>query len=177
MRHPERIRGIAYMEAIVRPPSFDQVSFVPGLMFRAMRSFLGEFLILRHNFFVERILPRAVLRELSEAEMAAYRAPYLEPGESRRPTLTWPREVPFDGEPADVYEIVSRYSAWLPTTEDVPKLLVNADPGAILVGEAREYARSFPNQSEVTVKGRHFVQEDSPDAIGKAIARWLEGLK
>ena len=177
MRHPERIRGIAYMEAIVRPPSFDQVAFVPGLMFRAMRSFLGEFLILRHNFFVERILPRAVLRELSEAEMAAYRAPYLEPGESRRPTLTWPREVPFDGEPADVYEIVSRYSAWLPTTEDVPKLLVNADPGAILVGEAREYARSFPNQSEVTVKGSHFVQEDSPDAIGQAIARWLEGLK
>jgi haloalkane dehalogenase len=127
---------------------------------------------LKNNVFVERVLPGSILRKLSEAEMAVYRRPFAEPGEGRRPTLTWPRQIPLDGEPADVVAVVADYAKWF-AANDVPKLFINADPGAILVGPQREFCRSWGNQFEVTVPGNHFLQEDSPDAIGIAIAEWL----
>ncbi len=174
-RHRGAIKGIAYMEAIVRPMSWAEWPQPIRQLFQGFRSPAGESMVLDKNVFVERVLPGSVLRGLSEAEMAVYRRPFAEPGEARRPTLTWPREIPLDGEPADVVAIVQAYADWLKTS-DVPKLLVNAEPGAILVGPQREFCRSWPNQHEVTVKGSHFIQEDSPDEIGQAIAAWLSRL-
>lgn len=172
-RHPERVEAIAYMEAIVRPMRMADLDLVPRLLFQAMRGPLGELLVMRMNVFIEQILPMSVQRELSEAEMDAYRAPYLAGGEDRRPLLTWPREIPFDGEPGDTHEIISAYSEWLPTTA-FPKLLVVAEPGAILTGDALAHARTFANQTELQVEGIHFVQEDAPDAIGRGIAAWMQ---
>jgi len=174
-RHPDRVKGIAYMEAIVQPVTWEEWPEAARAIFQALRSPAGEEMILEKNVFVERILPGSVLRGLSDEEMAVYRRPYLEPGESRRPTLTWPREIPVEGEPADVVEIVARYGEWL-SASDVPKLFINADPGAILTGRQREFCRTWPNQREVTVKGVHFVQEDSPVEIGRAIAEWYASL-
>jgi haloalkane dehalogenase len=174
LRNPDGIRGIAYMEAIVMPLSWEQWPKAVKPVFEALRSPAGEKLCLEENAFVEQILPGAVLRGLTEAEMEVYRRPYREPGESRRPTLTWPREIPLAGEPPDVVEIVGAYAEWL-RTADVPKLFVDADPGAILRHDARDFCRSWPNQVEVRVKGTHFVQEDSPDEIGAAIADWIRG--
>lgn len=175
-RHPERVKALAYMEAIVRPVTWAEWPASARGIFQAMRSPAGEGIILEKNVFVERILPASVLRPLGEAEMTAYRRPWLEPGETRRPMLTWPREIPIDGEPADVVAVVERYGRWL-ATSTVPKLFVNADPGSILVGAQREFCRTWPNQTEVTVKGSHFVQEDSPDEIGQALARFLEDIR
>jgi len=174
-RHPDRVKGIVYMEAVVQPVTWEEWPEAARAIFQAMRSPAGEEMILEKNVFVERILPASVLRGLSDEEMAVYRRPYLEPGESRRPTLTWPREIPVDGEPADVVEIVGRYAEWL-SASDVPKLFINAEPGTILVGAQREFCRTWPNQREVTVKGIHFVQEDSPAEIGQAIAEWYAPL-
>ena len=174
-RHPDGVKGIAYMEAIVRPLSWDDWPDAARKVFQGFRSPAGEQMVLEGNVFVERVLPGSVLRGLSEAEMQVYRRPFQEPGESRRPTLTWPRQIPIDGEPADVVEIVRSYGEWL-ARSDVPKLYVNAEPGAILIGPQREFCRSWPNQQEVTVKGSHFVQEDSPDEIGRAIADWYAKL-
>ena len=174
-RHPERVRGIAYMEARVRPVTWEEWPEVARQVFQAMRSPAGEEMVLTKNVFVERILPRSVLRGLGEVEMAVYRRPYLEPGESRRPTLTWPRQIPIEGEPADVVAIADAYSRWL-ATSDVPKLFVNADPGVILTGPQREFCRRWPNQREITVRGSHFVQEDSPHEIGRALAEFVTRL-
>ena len=174
-RHPERVRGIAYMEALVRPVTWEEWPEVARQVFQAMRSPAGEEMVLTKNVFVERILPRSVLRGLGEVEMAVYRRPYLEPGESRRPTLTWPRQIPIEGEPADVVAIADAYSRWL-ATSDVPKLFVNADPGVILTGPQREFCRRWPNQREITVRGSHFVQEDSPHEIGRALAEFVTRL-
>lgn len=174
-RHPERVRGIAYMEALVRPVTWEEWPEVARQVFQAMRSPAGEEMVLAKNVFVERILPRSVLRGLGEVEMTVYRRPYLEPGESRRPTLTWPRQIPIEGEPADVVAIAEVYSRWL-ATSDLPKLFVNADPGVILIGAQREFCRRWPNQREITVKGSHFVQEDSPHEIGRAVAEFVAGL-
>ena len=148
---------------------------MPWLIFKSMRGFAGEFLLLRQNIFVEQMLPRLVIRELSEAEMDVYRAPYLEPGESRRATLTWPRELPFDGEPADTHAAVAANAEWL-RISDVPKLLVLAEPGALISGPAVDFVREFSNQTEIRVPGLHYLQEDSPDEIGSGIARWLAEL-
>jgi haloalkane dehalogenase len=175
-RHPGAVKGIAYMEAIVRPVTWEEWPDTARNIFQLLRSDAGEELVLTKNFFVERILPASILRSLSDGEMDAYRAPFVEPGESRRPTLTWPRQIPVDGEPADVMEIVAGYADWLKTADHIPKLFVNAEPGSILVGAQREFARSFPNQTEVTVPGIHFIQEDSPDDIGAAIAHWYRGI-
>ena len=131
--------------------------------------------MLRRNAFIERILPNAILRELDEEEMAEYRRPFAEPGEDRRPTLTWPRELPIDGEPEDVVDIVDNYGKWI-SHSPIPKLFINAEPGAILVGDMREFCRSWPNQEEVTVKGSHFIQEDSPQEIGRALSDWFGRL-
>jgi haloalkane dehalogenase len=174
-RHRAAVKGIAYMEAIVQPMSWDQWPATIRPVFEGFRSAGGEEMGLQKNFFVERILPGAVLRGLTETEMEVYRRPYLEAGESRRPTLTWPREIPLAGEPADVVEIVDQYGKWL-AESTLPKLFVNADPGAILTGANREFCRTWPNQREVTVKGSHFIPEDSPDEIGRAIADWYKTL-
>jgi haloalkane dehalogenase len=171
-RHPERVRGIAYMEAVVRPLTWEEWRDESRQIFQDLRSEAGEEMVLEKNLFIEGILPSAVLRDLTEEEMNVYRRPYLEPGESRRPTLTWPRELPLDGEPEDVVEIVDDYSRWL-AQSDVPKLFVNAEPGAILTGSQREFCRTWPNQEEVTVRGAHFVQEDSPHEIGEAVATFV----
>lgn len=171
-RHPERVRGIAYMEAVVRPLTWEEWSDSSRQIFQDLRSEAGEEMVLEKNLFIEGILPSAVLRDLTEEEMNVYRRPYLEPGESRRPTLTWPRELPINGEPEDVVSIVDDYSKWL-AQSDVPKLFVNAEPGAILTGSQREFCRRWPNQEEVTVRGAHFVQEDSPHEIGEAVATFV----
>ena len=176
-RHRSALKGIAYMEAIVRPQGWDHWDVMNMRPFlEALRSDAGEKMVLQENFFIEKILPGAILRKLAPEEMAEYRRPFLEPGEGRRPTLTFPREIPIEGSPADVNTIVNAYAAWL-ATSDVPKLFIWAKPGALLGGGVNlETARSWPNQTEVTVKGIHFIQEDSPDEIGQAIATWLRKL-
>ena len=174
-RHPERIKALVYMEALVRPVTWQEWPEQARPLFQAMRTPAGEQIILEKNLFVERILPASVIRRLSDEEMEVYRRPYLEPGESRRPTLTWPREIPIEGEPADVAHIVENYARWLAGSE-LPKLFINADPGSILTGAQREFCRAFPHQEEVTVSGIHFVQEDSPVEIGTTIARFLEHI-
>jgi haloalkane dehalogenase len=175
-RHPERIAGLAYMETIVAPiASWDDWPENARNIFQAMRSPDGETIILEKNLFVEGILPRAILRKLSPEEHARYRAPFREPGESRRPTLTWPRQIPIAGEPKDVAALADAYAAWL-AQSPVPKLFVNAEPGSILTGRQRDICRRFPNQTEITVKGAHFIQEDSPHEIGAAVAKFLRKL-
>ncbi|MAJ54905.1 MAG: haloalkane dehalogenase [Gammaproteobacteria bacterium TMED107] len=170
-RHRDAVVGIAYMEGIVRPVTWEEWPEAARGVFQGLRSSAGEEMILEKNVFVERVLPGSVLRSLNEEEMTVYRRPFAERGEGRRPTLTWPRQIPIEGEPAAVHSIVSDYADWL-TESSVPKLFVNADPGAILIGAQREFCRSWPNQEEVTVTGNHFLQEDSPDEIGGAIADW-----
>jgi haloalkane dehalogenase len=174
-RHRGRVKGISYMEAIVRPLTWDEWPEAARPVFQGFRSPAGEDLVLQRNVFVERVLPGSILRKLTEEEMAVYRRPFAEPGEGRRPTLTWPRQIPIDGEPADVVEIVRRYAEWLETAA-VPKLFIDADPGAILIGAQREFCRRWPNQTEVKVRGNHFLQEDSPDEIGRAVASWRARL-
>lgn len=174
-RNRDRVKGIAYMESIVRPMTWDEWPEMIRPLFQAFRSDAGEEMILEKNIFVERVLPGSVMRGLTDEEMEVYRRPFLDPGESRRPTLTWPRQIPLDGAPADVVEICQSYAEWLPAST-VPKLFINADPGAILVGPQREFCRTWANQQEVTVAGTHFVQEDSPDEIGRAISEWQAAL-
>lgn len=174
-RHRDRVKGIAYMEALVCPVTWSDWPDAARDIFRAMRSPAGEEMVLEKNVFVERILPASVLRGLTDEEMEVYRRPFVEKGEVRRPTLTWPREIPLDGEPADVVKIADDYSKWL-AQSDVPKLFINADPGAILTGSQREFCRTWPNQEEITVKGNHFIQEDSPHEIGAAVASFVKRI-
>lgn len=170
-RHRDRIAGIAYMEAIVQPLTWDAWPESARSFFQGLRSPAGEQMIIEKNLFIEAVLPSSILRKLTPEEHEEYRRPFREP-EHRRPTLTWPREIPINGEPADVTEMVQAYADWLSTT-DVPKLFVNAEPGSILIGAQREFCRSWPNQTEVTVAGSHFIQEDSPHEIGQAIRDWI----
>ncbi len=174
-RHAAAVKGVAYMETIVTPMTWEDWPEGGRSIFQAMRSEAGEQIILEKNVFVEKILPRSVLGTLSDEVMDAYRAPYLKAGESRRPTLTWPREIPIEGEPADVEEIVKANQRWMEGPE-VPKLFINADPGSILIGRQREVCRSWANQNEMTVPGIHFIQEDSGPDIGTAIANWVSEL-
>ena len=177
-QHRDRVRGIAYMEAIVQPRSWADWPERARPAFEALRSPKGEAMVLEENFFVERMLPGSILRKLGDDEMAEYRRPFATPGEDRRPTLTWPRQIPIDGAPADVHAVVAGYAAWLAQSADLPKLFINAEPGAILGdGASRDFCRTWPNQTEVTVKGSHFIQEDSPNEIGQAIAGWLLALR
>ncbi|HIF74551.1 MAG TPA: haloalkane dehalogenase [Porticoccaceae bacterium] len=174
-RHRDAVKGIAYMEGIVRPLTWEEWPESARGVFQGFRSPAGEEMILEKNVFVERVLPGSILRELSDGEMEVYKKPFLNSGEDRQPTLTWPRQIPISGEPADVVEIAQSYADWLVQC-DVPKLFINSDPGAILTGPQRDFCRTWPNQTEVTVKGNHFLQEDSPDEIGQAIAEWRSGI-
>jgi haloalkane dehalogenase len=173
-RYPEQIKAIAYMEAIAMPRRWDDFGEAAGI-FRALRSEKGEHMILDENFFVETVLPRSVLRQLSPEEMTAYRAPFLE-RDARLPTLVWPRQIPVEGEPADVTAIVESYAAFLSRSQ-IPKLLIVGEPGAIVTGRTREFCRTWRNQREVTVRGRHFLQEDSPHQIGAALAEFVTSLR
>jgi haloalkane dehalogenase len=176
-RNRDAVKGIAYMEAIAVPQRWDHWDkFGMRSALQGLRSAAGEDMVLRDNFFIEQILPKAILRRLSAEEMAEYRRPFAEPGEGRRPTLTWPRQIPVEGEPADVVAIVTAYKDWL-ATSNVPKLFIKAEPGGILAnGVDVDFVRKFPAQTEVTVAGIHYVQEDSPDEIGQAIADWMRTL-
>lgn len=172
-RHADRIKGICFMEAIVGPvKSWDHWPDDAREIFQAMRSPAGEELILEKNLFIEAILPSAIMRKMSDQEMAVYRMPFLNAGEDRRPTLTWPRQIPIEGEPKQVHDIVTDYAAWLPETE-FPKLFINAEPGSILLDHARAFVRTWKNLSETTVAGTHFIQEDSPHEIGTALHAWI----
>ncbi len=174
-RHAEHMQAIAYMEAIVQPRRWDDFPNGRDAIFRALRSHKGEHLALDENLFIETVLPKSVIRTLTEEEMTAYRDPYRT-REARLPTLVWPRELPIDGEPADVVAVVERYANWL-SKSTLPKLFIAADPGALLTGRAREFCRTWPNQREVTVKGIHYVQEDSPSEIGVALRDLVGGIR
>jgi haloalkane dehalogenase len=175
-RHRDAVQGIVYMEGIVKPMTWEEWPDAATQIFQGFRSPAGEDMVLNKNIFVDTVLPGSVLRGLTEAEMDVYRRPFTKDGEDRRPTLTWPRQIPLGGEPADVVAIVEDYAAWL-SKADLPKLFVNAEPGAILTGTMRDFCRTWPNQTEVTVKGSHFIQEDSPDEIGDAAAAFVGKLR
>jgi len=171
-RHPNKVKGIAYMEAILIHYAWSDWPEDASKIFQGFRSPADEEMILEKNYFVELVLPNSVIRKLTPAEMDVYRRPFLNPGEDRRPTLTWPRQIPIEGEPKEVVEIVTAYAEWL-SKSDIPKLFINAEPGSILTGRARDFCRNWPNQEEVTVMGKHFIQEDSPDEIGQSIAKFI----
>ena len=175
-QNQERVQGIAYMEGMVKPVTWDEWPENATKVFQGFRSEHGENMVLDKNIFVEKVLPSSIMRELSNEEMNEYRRPFLNVGEDRRPTLSWPRQIPIEGEPQEVVEVVKNYSNWM-SSNDLPKLFINADPGSILTGKQREFCRSWPNQEEVTVKGTHFMQEDSPDQIGKAVSSFVSQLR
>ena len=172
--NPEAVKGIAYMEAIVMPVSWDDWPESARGIFQGFRSPKGEDLVLQRNMFVEAVLPSSIIRDLTDEEMGAYRAPFDTP-DHRQPTLNWPRQIPIEGEPAHMVDLVQAYGNFMAGCQ-IPKLFINADPGSILVGEQREFCRSWPNQTEVTVQGLHFLQEDSPKEIGQAIVAWHTDL-
>ena len=173
--HPDLVRGIAYMEALVSPVEWSEWPESARGIFQGFRSGKGEDLVLTRNLFVEGVLPNSIIRKLTDEEMDHYRAPFSTP-DDRQPTLNWPRQIPIDGEPVEMVELVTEYGRWLEQSVTLPKLFINAEPGSILVGRQRDYCRTWPHQKEVMVPGKHFIQEDSPSEIGQAIAEWLKGL-
>jgi haloalkane dehalogenase len=173
-RHQERISAIAYMESIVSPREWKDLPESRAPIFRDLRSDKGERMILDEHLFIELLLPRLIRRQLTDAEMNAYRRPFKS-RESRWPMLVWPRELPIGGEPADVVEIVQAYGRWL-AGSPIPKLLINAEPGSLTIGRSRDFCRAWPNQEEVTVSGVHFIQEDSPGEIGVALRGFLQKI-
>ena len=175
-RHRNRVQGLVHMEAVALPLNWSDIPAAAHPFFRALRSPDGEKLVLENNIFIEDRLPAAILRKFTDEELAHYRNPFLTPGEARRPTLSWPRSLPLDGEPAEVVESMMAYLPWL-AESDVPKLLISGDPGAIMVGPVRDAVRTWNNQSEVVVKGRKLLQEDSPDEIGAAIAKFVKRIR
>ncbi|MEM6582108.1 MAG: haloalkane dehalogenase [Pseudomonadota bacterium] len=175
-QNPDAVKGIAFMEAIVAPvPSWSDFPEAAVEVFKGFRSPAGEEMVLQNNIFIEGVLPGNIIRDLTETEMNEYRRPFLNPGEDRRPTLTWPRQIPIEGEPADVVQIVTDYGQWL-AQSDIPKLFVNCKPGALIAGPVAEFVRSWPAITEITVPGIHFVQEDSADPIGEALVSWFDQL-
>lgn len=175
-RNQSRLKGVVHTESI--PCAWTREDFpIEGLLdnFLALRSELGEELILKNNMFVETTMPNGTRRPLTDEEMDEYRRPFREPGEGRRATLSWPRQIPFEGQPADVDRIVKDYAAWLPGA-NVPKLYIDAEPGFIVTGKIREWVKSWDHQEIVSVGSKHFVQEDAPDEIGRAIADWYQRI-
>jgi len=173
--HPEAVKGIAYMEAIVCPVTWDDWPESARGIFKGFRSDKGEDLVLQRNMFVEAVLPSSVIRQMGEEEMNQYRKAFTRVAD-RQPTLNWPRQLPIDGEPPHMVDLVASYGEWMATNQELPKLFINADPGSILTGKARKFCRTWPNQKEVTVAGTHFIQEDSPVEIGIAVAEWLKTI-
>ena len=173
--HPEAVKGIAYMEAIVCPVTWDDWPESARGIFKGFRSDKGEDLILQRNMFVEAVLPSSVIRQMGEEEMNQYRKPFIRVAD-RQPTLNWPRQIPIDGEPPHMVDLVASYGEWMASNQELPKLFINGDPGSILTGKARKFCRTWPNQKEVTVAGTHFIQEDSPAQIGIAVAEWLKTI-
>lgn len=174
-KYPELVKGIAYMEAIVKELSWDEWNDKSKGIFQGFRSDAGEYLVLEKNYFIEKVLFGSIIRTLNDEEKKEYRRPFIEPGENRRPMLSWPREIPIDGEPENVCRIVNNYSNWM-QENDIPKFFINADPGAIIQGTVRDFCRTWKNQREITVKGLHFIQEDSADEIGKALSKWYNEI-
>jgi haloalkane dehalogenase len=175
-RHRERVAGVAYMEAVTMPIDWSDFPGPMRTVFQGFRSPEGESMVLEQNMFVEAVLPASVRRQLTDEEMDHYRAPFRNPGEDRRPTLSWPRNIPIEGEPADVVATVEEYGAWL-SKSDVPKLFIKGEPGALIRGRALDFVRTWPNQTEVSVAGVHFIQEDSADEIGAAVASFVRALR
>jgi haloalkane dehalogenase len=175
-QHRDRVQGIAFMEALAAPSRWADFPDDVVNLFRGFRSPAGEHMVLEQNLWIEGVLPALIQRQLSDEEMDHYRQPFASPGEDRRPTLSWPRNLPIDGEPADVVAMVNDYGQWL-AGSDVPKLFINAEPGETINERVREIIRTWPRLTETTVSGRHFIQEDSPDEIGQAIARFARGLR
>ena len=173
--HPEAVKGIAYMEAIVCPVTWDDWPKSARGIFKGFRSDKGEDLVLQRNMFVEAVLPSSVIRQMGEEEMNQYRKAFTKAAD-RQPTLNWPRQIPIDGEPPHMVDLVASYGEWMASNQELPKLFINADPGSILTGKARKFCRTWPNQKEVTVAGTHFIQEDSPAEIGIAVAEWLQTI-
>jgi len=173
--HPEAVKGIAYMEAIVCPVTWDDWPESARGIFKGFRSDKGEDLVLQRNMFVEAVLPSSVIRQMGEEEMNQYRKAFTRVAD-RQPTLNWPRQIPIDGEPSHMVDLVASYGEWMASNQELPKLFINADPGSILTGKARKFCRTWPNQKEVTVAGTHFIQEDSPAEIGIAVAEWLKTI-
>lgn len=173
--HPEAVKGIAYMEAIVCPVTWDDWPESARGIFKGFRSDKGEDLVLQRNMFVEAVLPSSVIRQMGEEEMNQYRKAFIRVAD-RQPTLNWPRQIPIDGEPSHMVDLVASYGEWMASNQELPKLFINADPGSILTGKARKFCRTWPNQKEVTVAGTHFIQEDSPAEIGIAVAEWLKTI-
>ncbi len=174
-QHGAAVKGIAYMEGIVCPVGWEDWPESARGIFKGFRSDKGEDLILQRNMFVEAVLPSSVIRKLGVEEMEHYRRAFSTP-DDRQPTLNWPRQIPIDGEPEHMVKLVDSYGQWMLENTSLPKLFINATPGSILTGKAREFCRTWPNQREVTVAGTHFIQEDSPDEIGSAVAEWLNSL-
>lgn len=173
-RHPDAVKGIAYMEAIIKSRSWSEIPENGRKIFKTLRTPEGERMVLEQNSFIEFNLPMGILRKLTDEEMAQYRRPFLQPGESRRPTLSWARQLPFDGDPADVTDIVTEYGEWLAQSA-VPKLFIQCAPG-LLPQSHIDFCRTWPSQTEVTVPGRHYPQEDAPDEVGEALAEWLKAM-
>ncbi len=177
-RYPERIAGIVYMEAMVRPRYWTDMPPERIPVFKKLRGPEGEQMVLQDNFFIEKMLFEAgIIRQLTETEKSHYRARYVQPGLSRLPTLIWPREIVFDGDPADNYPMIKQYSDWLSLSAHLPKLFINATQGHGLAGAARDFCRRWPNQREITVEARHYIQEDCPHEIGEAIARFVAEVR
>ena len=170
----EKVKAICYMEGIVQSMKWEDWNEDARGIFQGFRSPAGEEMILEKNLFIEAVLPGSILRKLSDEEMNEYRRPFKDK-KSRQPTLDWPRQIPLENEPQEICKIVDSYSQWM-AKNDLPKLFINAEPGAILIGKQREFCRTWKNQKEVTVKGSHFIQEDSPKEIGSAIFDWLKDI-
>ncbi|MCU1259389.1 MAG: haloalkane dehalogenase [Bryobacterales bacterium] len=174
-RNPNAVRGIVHMEAIVAAMDWEDIPAPAQPRFRGVRSEEGEELVVQQNIFIEQSIVRGTMRPYTDAEMAEYRRPFLQPGEGRRPMLTWPRQLPIGGEPSDVVAIVDAYAVWL-STSAIPKLYIRAEPGTQSEKMIRQ-VRTWPNQQEVAVGGIHYPQEDSPEEIGASIAAWVRRLK
>lgn len=175
MKNPEKIKAICYMEAIVSPINWSDWPEQARGIFKGFRSAKGEDLILKRNMFIEAVLPSSIIRKLTKDEMDEYRKPFLNESD-RQVTLNWPRQIPIEGEPSHMFRLVTSYAEWISNDGDIPKLFINADPGSILIGNQREFCRGWKNQTEVTVNGLHFIQEDSPHEIGEAISSWMRNI-
>src|SRR5271165_4056906 len=175
--NPQRVSAIVHMEAVAVPMSFSDLPELAHAFFRALRSPAGEEMVLKQNIFIEQVLNRATIRDLTPEEAEHYRRPFLEPGEGRRPTLSFPRNLPLDGEPPETVQAIAESANWMAHSVDLPKLLVRGAPGTLVRGRVLETVRAWPNQTEVAVKGVKFLQEDSPEEIGTAIADFVRRLR